>query len=484
MRPVLFTTVPKPRLLIPISLQFSIRYLLRTGLIDRLRPFCDPVFLLAWKDEPLERELADVGEVHPLVKSQWGAEYERSRAPVNAAFVQRMASPSGPIRERRANLERGPLEILRRTTRRASYNLLASIPGLLPILHRNEERLFWTDTNAREAQRQIRRLRADALFCVTPFIPDEELTARVCALEGMPTCASILSFDNLTTRSWIPILFDSYLLWNRHNAQQLLRGYPEASTSDITIVGSPQFDFYWDSRYLWSEEDWRRTLRLPRDRSVLLFGGGYFSCAPHEPQFLQHLDEAISNHELPGDPIILFRRHPVDPIGRWEPILRTARHVIHDDPWEFRSPVLGHTNIGQQDIAKLASTLQYSDAHINVASTMTVDGAILDRPQIGPAYDESPGRKHHRSAFECYCQEHFLPILDSGGLSVARSRRDFVAAVRAAILQPQAQRDGRLAIVREICTFDDGKCTRRVADAAASFLAQRAATPIRILASD
>lgn len=479
-----FCPVPKPRLLIPISLQFSIRYLLRSGLIDRLRPLCDPVFLLAWKDTALERELEDLGEVHPLVKSQWGGSYERARAPLNAAFHQRMASPSTPIRDRRANLERGPWEILRRSARRSAHRLLAAAPGLRPLLERREEELLWTDTNAREVQRQLRRLRPDALFCLTPFIPDEELTARVCAMQGMPTCTSILSFDNLTTRSWIPVLFDSYLLWNRHNAAQLLRGYPEAATRDVTLVGTPQFDFYWDPRYLWSEDEWRRALGLPPDRPVLLFGGGYFSCAPHEPQFLRHLDEAITQHELPGDPLILFRRHPVDPIGRWEPILRTARNVIHDDPWEFRSQILGHTNVGHQDIAKLASTLQHTIAHINVASTMTLDGAILDRPQIGPAYDESPGGKYHRSAYECYQQEHFLPILHSGGLAVARGRRELVAAVRAAILDPAAQRSARRAMVREICTFDDGKCTRRVAEAAAAFLARHAAAPVRTLASD
>ncbi len=463
----------KPRLIIPVSLQFSVRYLLRSGLLEELQQRCEPVILLAWKDEGLERELSDLAEVHSLVKSQWGGDYERVRAPLNSDFQMRMASPSTPIRERRSNLDRGTMERLQRKARLTLRWLVASMPGMVESLRKRELELLWTDTNAREVQRQIHRLRGDALFCLTPFIPDEELTARVCTLEGLPSCTSILSFDNLTTRSWIPVAFDTYCVWNRHNAEQLKRGYPESRDKPVHIVGSPQFDFYWDSKYSWDDAKWRRTLGLPAGRPVVLFGGGYYSCAPHEPQFLQHLDEAISRGEIPGDPMILFRRHPVDPIGRWESILRGAKNVVHDDPWEFRSTILGHTNVSHEDIAKLRSTLEHTVAHVNVASTMTVDGAILDRPQIGPAYDESPGGKYHRSAYECYQQEHFLPILNSGGVSLARSQAELIAALRSALLNPSAQQEGRKRIVHEICTFDDGRCTNRVAEVVLEFLGRR-----------
>lgn len=467
--------MPKLRLIIPISLQFSIRYLLRSGLLERIQSLCDPVIVLGWKDSGLERELEAAGEVHHMVKAQWGADYERARAPLNAFHEKRMASVSARIRERRANLDRAPAEIAKRSARLLWRRFIAGLPGALPALRRKELERLWRDTNARAVQRQVRKLRADGVFCLTPFIPDEELTVRVCALDGMPACTSILSFDNLTTRAWIPIAFESYLVWNRYNEEQLRRGYPEARDSDLTIVGSPQFDFYWDSSYIWTEAEWRDRLSLPAGRPVILFGGGYYTCAPHEPQFLQHLDDAIEQREIPGNPLILFRRHPVDPIGRWETVLRQARHVIHDDPWEVRSKVLGHANVRHYDIAKLASTLYHTVAHVNVASTMTVDGAILDRPQIGPAYDESPGGKYHRSALECYQQEHFLPILESGGVAVARSRRGLVEAVRRGLLHPDERREGRRRMVREICTFTDGRCTMRVVNALAAFLGKSVA---------
>lgn len=438
--------------------------------MERLKEVCEPVFLLGWQDEALHQEFAALGEVHTMVRARWGVRYEQTRGILNVWHQNRMASSSAAIRERRADLDRKLKDSLRRKFSLRLRTYFVRLPGMLKRLRAKEADLFWRDTNAKAVAIQIKRLRIDGVFCLTPFIPDEEMTVRVCSIAGIPVCAAILSFDNITTRPWMPMAFDSFLLWNRHNEQQLRRGYPEASASTIKIVGSPQFDFYWDRNYLMSEAEWRTKLGIPADRPVILMGGGYFTCAPHEPQYLEDLDEAIESGEIEGRPIVLFRRHPVDPIHRWESLLKKAKHVVYDDPWAMSSKILGHTNILTADIVKLTSTLYHSVLHVNVASTMSVDGAILDRPQIGPAYDDNPGHKYHRAAYECYEQEHFRPILESGGLTVARSRTELIEAVNEALRDPTAKAEGRKKLVLEMCTFDDGQCTQRVLDAATEFV--------------
>jgi hypothetical protein len=454
-----------------MSLQFSVRYLLRSGLLSQINEFAQPVILLGWEDEALARELGQQGyEVQSLPEAQWGADYERARATVNLWHEQLRNSPSTEIRKRRQNLDRPFGVRLRRELRQALRGMVLATPGGPARVQRREAALFWTDTNARAVEQQLRGLEIDAVFSVTPFLADEEMTVRVQALSGVPSVTAILSFDNLTTRPWIPITFDLYLLWNRHNAAQLRNGYPQTAERDVKIVGSPQFDFYWNPEYLWDEKDWRSRLALPPDRPVLLFAGGYFTCAPHEPQFLGQLDDAIEANEIPGKPVILFRRHPVDPIERWQKVLQRARHVVVDNPWQLGAKVLGHTDIGTNDICKLASTLYYCGVHVNVASTMTVDGAIFDKYQVGPAYDDSPSRKYDRAALECYHQEHFLPIAQSGGIDIARNRQALIQAVRAGSTNPEQMRQGRRRIVQEICTFDDGQCASRVASAVREFI--------------
>jgi hypothetical protein len=466
----------KPRLLIPMSIQFSVRYILRTGLLDRLREVAEPVILLGWRDEDLEGELKRANiEVDFLIASRVGKNYDRVRSWMNVIQKMRLNTPSEMIWERRADLFRSPYGRLRRRARRRLFHTVFSVPASERLLRRKEEELWKSDTNMQEVQEQMDRLGPDAALSLTPFLPDEEMVLRVCEHRGIPLSTSVLSFDNITTRGWWPVHFDRYLVWNRYNAAELMRGYPDIPTDNITIVGSPQFDFYWNPSFCWDEGEWRRQLSLPPERPVILFGGGHFFCAPHEPRFLQQIDEAISGGEIPGNPVILFRGHPVDEIKRWMPILDHAKNVVYDDPspkGRAKGKAIGRANMSRRDIEKLASCLFHSRVHVNVASTMAIDGAIFDRPQIGPAYDDTPGRKYDQSCRELYLHEHFLPITRSGGVEVVHSRDELIRAVRSGLEEPGKLAGERKRLVREICTFDDGRATERVAQAVRSFLEQ------------
>ncbi|MGA2717567.1 MAG: CDP-glycerol glycerophosphotransferase family protein [Candidatus Acidiferrales bacterium] len=459
----------KPRLLIPMSIQFSVRYILRTGLLDRLREVADPVILLGWSEKDLQKELEDARiEVHPLAEFKFSADHERVRSWLNLLHKKRLKTPSEPIWERRADVGRNLYHRLRRRARNQAVLAISALTGE-QNLRRKEQTLFETETNGLEIQEQIDRLKPDAAFSLTPSLPNEEAALRACARHGVPLCASILSFDNITTRGWCAVLFDQYLVWNRYNAGELLRAYPEISPRQISIVGAPQFDFYWDRSYLWTEQEWRSQLALPEGRPVILFGGGYFACAPHEPRFLQQIDDAIEAKEIPGNPVILFRNHPVDPIERWQSVLQNVKHVVYDDPWP-KGRITGHANVRTRDIQKLASCLYYSSVHVNVASTMALDGAIFDRPQIGPAYDDRPGTQYNQTARDLYQQEHYLPITRTGGVDIVYSRAELIRAVRSALENPGRLAEERRKIVKELCTYDDGRATERVGRSLRTFV--------------
>jgi hypothetical protein len=462
----------KPRLVIPLSLQFSVRYVLRTGLLDQIREVADPVICLAWKDPALESELRSLGaEVHSLAAARWGHSYLRWRSYINVWHTKRMASPSAAIWERRADTKRTRSQRVRRRVRQKLLEAWLALPKGVESLLKREQALFWEDTNAKKVLRDSEDLRADAALSLTPYLPGEEMLLRALATKGVPMCTSILSFDNISTRGWIPLDFDRYLVWNRYNAAELARVYKRATPDRVDVVGAPQFDFYWDPSYIWGEAEWRREMRLPEQGPVILFGGGFYSCAPHEPQFLLQLDEAVQKKELPEDTVILFRNHPVDPIERWRPVLSRTKHTVHDDP-TVNVKVLGASNIKRYDIEKLASCLCHSKVHVNVASTMTIDGSMFDRPQVGPAYDDTPNGLSDQTSQELYLQEHYLPIAKSGGVEIVRSRQELIRAVRDGLEHPERLAEGRRRLVREICTFDDGKATDRVARGVRRFLEQ------------
>jgi hypothetical protein len=460
----------RPRILIPLSLQFSVRYILRTGLLRRISDYAQPIVLLAWDDEALTREMEAEGiEVYRLPDSNWTGDYERVRSEINYLHLLRVNTVTTAIDNRRDDLGRTATTRFRRRVRFLVYRMRLGLPGTETRLYRAEHRLLWSDTNIRDFQTIIRKVRPDRVFSITPFLRAEELLLRAASAELFPMSTAILSFDNITTQGRIPVPFQSYFVWNRFNAAELRRAYPEAADAHVTIVGPPQFDFYWDSRYLWEEETWRKRLNIPSACPVVLFGGGYHSIVPHEPQWLELLEHAVESRVLREDTIILFRRHPVDPLGRWLPVLRNSRHIVYDDPWPT-GRILGQTNVRRYDIEKLVSTLYHSAVHVNASSTLTIDGAIMDRPQVGPAFDESPDRRYDRISYELYLREHFLPITYSGGLEIVRSSHAMTMAIRSALENPGRLAVERKHLVRELCTFDDGKCTLRLNEALRTFV--------------
>ena len=70
----------KPRVLIIISIQFPVRVLVRTGFIERMTKYAQPVIALGWQDDDLQSELETMGaEVHVLPKVEYSAAHKHMR---------------------------------------------------------------------------------------------------------------------------------------------------------------------------------------------------------------------------------------------------------------------------------------------------------------------------------------------------------------------------------------------------------------------
>ena len=457
----------KPRLLIPLTVQFSVRYVIRTGLLEMIRKYATPVIVIAWEDDALQQELSDLGiENYRYPQKKIGRNYLRVLMQLTQWHLHKIQSPTTEIDRRRNKLINPPPK--RRILRDWLYAFLTRIPVYRNFLFKQQRKLLWTDTNFTEYLEFIHRIKSDLIFCLTPYFIEEEFLLRAGQELWLPMCTSILSFDNLTTRGIIPILFNEYYLWNSFNESELVRIYPQTKDRVIKIVGAPQFDFYYQPEYLWSEKSWRKKLMIPESRPVILFSSTGRHIAPNEEEWLRHLDWAIETDEISGNPVILFRRHPNETMDRWENLKKASKNIIFDEPWKAGRIIPGKTNITRDDIEKLSSSLAYSVVHINASSTMTVDGAIFNKPQIGPAYAETGN--FQRVDEELYLREHYLPITNSGGLVIVHSRTELIEAVNVAITNPEFNGKNRQLIVREICTYPDGKSTIRVNEALAGFV--------------
>lgn len=456
----------KKRLLITISISFAVRYIVRTGILNELRSFCEPVIAITWNQDDLIDELLSQGfEVYLVPESHRGIAYNDIRRKIDIWFeTHRLKSPS--VRIQRAYLDQfKDLRSILLTKVRILYNrIVCAVPFIRKRLLKKEQELLDTDTNIASLTAFVGELNIDAVFTVTPFHRQEDLLLRACSSMGKQMVTSILSFDNITKRGWIPITYNVYMVWNSLNKAQLNRIYPETVQLPVLVTGAAQFDFYFRTDMLMSEDEWRAEVGITKepDRKVILYAGGPDSLFPNEPQYLQHLDLAIQNGTIKGNPLVLFRCHPTDNIDRWRTYSDFSGNIIFDASWTGKD-VVYNANVTLADIRKLCSTLAYTDVHINLCSTMTVDGSVFDKPQIGPAYDEVTMKKK-QLLNNMYFQEHFLPVTNSGGLAIASSREQLISFVNEALLHPELHKLERKAILESVITYTDGRSAQRVVD--------------------
>jgi len=428
--------------------------------MESLQAFCEPVLLLNWKDEALEKELNEKGiEFHYFPVFTYGRYFDFITKIHGYKYGRRINSASTALDKRRNKLL---LAGNKKFIKKRAGNFLLNIASyLVPVstLQLFENHYLKKETNLQENIDHFKKLAIDTVLTLTPFLKDEFLLLKSFDRLGIPIIYSVLSFDNLTTRGYLPVSFDHFFVWNTLNKNEVLRIF--GSDKKVDIVGPVQFDFYWDDKYIWEKETWKKKLHIIADRPVILFGGGHYTIVPNETDWLLDIDQAISTGEIKHNPLILFRRHPLDPADRWTKVLGQCNQVVVDEPWKSTSGNLSQTNITDVDIAKLCSTLKWTDIHVNASSTLTLDGAIFNKPQIGPAYSDTDAQLSI-VVKDLYFREHYLPISESGGVQIAYSRRELINYINEALSEPGKYAVQRKAMVDLFCEGEYGKSALRL----------------------
>jgi hypothetical protein len=344
-----------------------------------------------------------------------------------------------------------------------SEELLTTLQAMSAMLYRRTHDL-------QPVRDQLSALRADALWstvCVSPLEYPYLLAARQL---GIPTIASILSFDNLTSRGALPT-YDHYLVWSEAMKCELLRLYPRVPSTRVTVTGTPQFDFHRKAQCRWPRERTVAALKLPPNARYFVYAASHERLAPEEPTLVQSVAQVLKAHDELKDAWLIVRLHPLDDGRRWEKLRGLPRTRV-ERAWGTRPTGEGWTASTFDDQARLVSLLLHADACLNVASTMTLDAAIVDRPVICLELSDEPGAPREIMYSE-YQADHYRPLVESGGLRLARSWAELADLMVDAIRVPDRNRSGRAAMVRSVCGEVDGRAAERVAAAILTALGAR-----------
>ncbi len=267
------------------------------------------------------------------------------------------------------------------------------------------------------------------------------------------------SWDNFTNKL-IPVRqVDRLVVWNDIMKAQAMELHGYAADA-IRVAGAPQFDPHFRART--PREEFFRRIGADPTRKLIALTTTPRSLYSHHDHVLRSLVAGVRGGALAGAQI-LVRLHPRDEMDAYQEF-EGVPGVILEKPFRDTVKVADGLAIDvmPEHQRHLGDTLNYADAVVNVASTISIEACIFDTPVVNICFDGPEESPYVKSARRYYSFTHYVNITSRGAVRVAKSPDEMVALVADYLADPSLDRAGRKQVVLDQCQFTDGRSAERV----------------------
>ncbi len=472
----------RPSLVILLPVVWSVRNVVHAGVLRRLADSGINVHFLMAQWPIAEREIAGALDLERA--SSCGKMIQHR--PATSRFDDLMDSvlkEAFYCRARMSSLRLGNSWLKRnaaaRGRLRARFVRVAGTalgrPAIFRIVRSWYERRWLRRQTSGAIREQLAHLSPDAIWMTLRGLAGEDPYLAAARAMRIPTVTSIMGFDNPFTKGFRP-RFDRYLVWNEFMKDAIIQLEPHLDRAAISITGTPQFDFHCSQELRWKRDTTLAKLGLPENGRYVLYAANHVDHTPDEPELLRRLVDHLSGDDVLGGHQVLVRLHPLDDSKRWEGAKGYRDRVVLCQPFQPPCDQRGWSISSLEDQGLLVNSLRHADACINIASTIALDAAILDRPVISLELSGEPDCPAG-VYFAEYGSEYYQPLVKSGGLSMAHSWRELLVLLRKAVASPSEGRRQRQKMVHALCGRVDGKAADRVATELQAFVSNRSGRP-------
>jgi hypothetical protein len=350
------------------------------------------------------------------------------------------------------------------------------LPAAVVALARGEERFedyleakLLSYPRSEEALERFRRSRPAVVITTGPFQFEQPAVVAAAKTLGIPVIALIPSWDNLTTKNRMVFKYDGYIVWSQQTATELRRLYPQSREVPVSVIGAPQFDVFYQSRFYLSREEFCASQDLNPELPIIVYAVG-------SPNFVQErfgaleMAERVARGELGGVQLII-RPHPIHDDREMSGLAeRLGDRVVVQKTSDAGAYPAGRCQ-DEGEIREWVNTFRHADVVINLSSTVTVDAAIFDRPVVNLDYDPEPGQPNQALVKDVnHLWSHFKPIAESGGVWLVNNPKEMIEAVKTYLAYPHLHRRKRRWIAEYVCHYLDGRSGERMAQAVIDFV--------------
>jgi hypothetical protein len=280
----------------------------------------------------------------------------------------------------------------------------------------------------------------------------------------IPIATHILSFDNLTSRGYLPLKhFDQYLVWQTRMADELKRLY-QIDEHKIIMTGTPQFDFHVQEAFRWSKEKTYQMIGLKHSGPYLVYCANHIAITPNEPELLSQIITELAAEDRFSNYQWVLRLHPMDLYGRWAELSKKCNQLVISYPWAHDDKSSFWAVPTHDDLALLGNTLRYAKATLTIASTVALDSAIVDTPIVCLGFHPNTGSPEDKFYHDAHFSHHYLPIMQTRAIPLATNIESLKRLLADAIENPAALKAERAGLVAEICGAVNGQSAERIAE--------------------
>jgi hypothetical protein len=283
--------------------------------------------------------------------------------------------------------------------------------------------------------------------------------------KGIKILSNVISWDNITTKAMLDESSDHYALWSEEMAWEIKKYFPFIN-AEMHIVGSPQFDIYFNKNRLLEQTDFVATLGLDTKLPYILYTTNTPIAMPDEPDIIREFWSHLQNSELKDKVSLLIRLHPKDKIERYENLQGISGVCIRmAGPPMFSKADNWLPN--QEVVDSLLNQMVHAKMIVNVASTMSLESFCLNLPTINIAYTHKVNNKTSNFlwSFDMYhTSEHYKALIQNDAVIVVRNKFELLNAVRNSIIGENSRSANMLSVLKQKVSHCDGTSSKRFYD--------------------
>ena len=410
------------KLLIILPRGESIKNFVYSGITDKLRENYKIIFFSVVPNIEIKEYLVSKSdEFYELNENNSNNSYANELLKIlQIAHLNQLNSVTGNLKIKKDDLlsKKSITKNIFRRLRKFVASFFSSQESLLKLTKRFEKSNY-QNPNVKNLEKLLLVIKPDLVFNTSHIHNSISLDLMYAVKKlKIKTAAFLFSWDNLTSQGRIIPAYDIYFTWNDKIKEDLLNLYPNIKKENIYVTGTPQFDFHFNEKFIDSKEKLYDFLNIPLDKKIVMYSTGMAYYTPKEHIIVQEIEKII--RKIDDKLHLVVRIYAKDDNTEYYKLRTSNKNIsIPDHFWE-----LNHLTPTLKDIKLFNSILNYCTIGINVASTVSLDLAVLNKPVINIAFNPPNENIYPNDYEKIYEFDHYKPIIQSGAISLVKNQKE------------------------------------------------------------